>query len=161
MATLGSPFLQYVEVPLKGSTTLWSINHASKFCIISKLSKGALPSPRSLMKTLNSTEPCIDPCRLCIPVVGIVYVWGHEFALHELVTLNVLCFSYFLLYSRSKAKIQTPCFLLLVYCIRGDWYCVNRSAQQSYQEYWGRNLIFFFLIFSFSLVWVLKHPFHS
>ncbi|KAK4811173.1 hypothetical protein QYF61_019804 [Mycteria americana] len=38
-----SPFLQPVEVPLDGSTTLWCIHHSSQFCVISKLAEGSDP----------------------------------------------------------------------------------------------------------------------
>ena len=37
-----SPFFQPVKVPLDGSTTFWSINHSSQFCVISRLAEGTL-----------------------------------------------------------------------------------------------------------------------
>ncbi|KAK4810833.1 hypothetical protein QYF61_008805 [Mycteria americana] len=37
-----SPFLQSVQVPLDGSTTLWHISHSSQICVISKLAEGTL-----------------------------------------------------------------------------------------------------------------------
>ena len=37
-----SPFLQPVEVPLDGSTTLWPISQSSQFCVICKLAEGTL-----------------------------------------------------------------------------------------------------------------------
>lgn len=38
------PFLQHDQVPLDGSTIPWSISHSSEFCVICKLTEGALCS---------------------------------------------------------------------------------------------------------------------
>jgi len=37
-----SPFLQPVEVPLDGSTTLWCIGHSTQLCVICSFAEGAL-----------------------------------------------------------------------------------------------------------------------
>ncbi|KAK4826285.1 hypothetical protein QYF61_007132 [Mycteria americana] len=37
-----SPFLQPVQVPLDGSTTLWHISHSPQFCVICKRAEGTL-----------------------------------------------------------------------------------------------------------------------
>jgi len=58
-----SSFLQPVEVPLDGNTSLQCVSHSSQNCIISKLAEGkaySVPSFRSLMKTLKRTGSSID-----------------------------------------------------------------------------------------------------
>lgn len=52
------PFVQLVKVPLKGSTTVWCVNHYSELCTICKLAQGALvPSSRSWRKVLQILAP--------------------------------------------------------------------------------------------------------
>lgn len=49
-------------VPVSGVTTIWCINYSSWFCIIWKIAEYALcPITRSLMMTLSSTGPTINP----------------------------------------------------------------------------------------------------
>jgi len=45
-----SSFLQTAEVPLDGSTTLWSVSHFSQFCNISKIAEDAFCS---MIATIN------------------------------------------------------------------------------------------------------------
>lgn len=49
------------DVPLDGSTTLWSVSHSCQFCVICKLLQVTLfPSSRSLMKRLSRVGPSTD-----------------------------------------------------------------------------------------------------
>jgi len=55
------PVLQLVQVPLDGIPSLWCVNCTTLLGVICKLAEGALDLTKSLMKTLKSTGPSMDP----------------------------------------------------------------------------------------------------
>lgn len=56
--------LQLVNVPLRGDTTIWSTNHFSQFCILSKLTRVAHYSVMEKIKTNQKFQllQCLEYC---------------------------------------------------------------------------------------------------
>ncbi|KAF1440525.1 Zinc finger RNA-binding protein, partial [Pygoscelis papua] len=110
------PFLQPVEVPLDGSTTLWHISHSSQFVSSANLWRvHSAPSSRSLMKVLNRTGPSIDPwCTLLVTSLQLGFIllintfWAWPFSQFSLWFKNKkiqMCYNFVFQVRNDEGKV--------------------------------------------------------